>query len=130
MVDKIRLHATGKLPADYVENLGEGFDARCVKFLHVSYADLVDRVLTEGGSDEELLHWCFVRGRTPTDEEIQIWNEFMRKFAWNDQATPRLLWRLEQAGFKDRTDIQTMFAFIDLDEGRDPRDNPDPRPSA
>ena len=49
MLDKIRLHADGRLPADYVANLGDGFDARCCRFLRVSYADLRARAL-QGGS--------------------------------------------------------------------------------
>jgi len=28
---------------------------------------------------------------------------------------------LQESGFQDRTDIQTMFDYLDLDEGRDPR---------
>ena len=28
--------------------------------------------------------------------------------------------RLKEAGFENRTDIQTFFDFIELDEGRDP----------
>ena len=33
MLDKIRLHAEGKLPEDYHKALGGGFDARCCAFL-------------------------------------------------------------------------------------------------
>ena len=39
MLDKIRLHARGELPSDYHENLGKGFDEKCVKFLRVDYAE-------------------------------------------------------------------------------------------
>jgi gluconokinase len=30
MLDKIWLHAKGELPSDYHENLGKGFDEKCV----------------------------------------------------------------------------------------------------
>lgn len=119
MVDKVQLHAEGKLPPDYVENLGEAFDKRCLNFLRISYEPFRLRVL-KGGTDEELLEWCYQNGRRPTEEEVEIWNEFMRKRGWNDAGTERLIFRLEEAGYADRTDIQTMFDFIDLDEGRDP----------
>ena len=33
MLDKIRAHAKGELPPEYVEKLGSGFDGRCVRFL-------------------------------------------------------------------------------------------------
>jgi len=122
MFDKIRLHAAGKLPEDYHANLGKGFDARALTFLDLDYPSVVERVL-QGGTDEELLDWCFQRGYHPDDEEIEIWNEFMRKRGWNDDGTPTLLRRLQEIHCEHRTDIQTSFDFIELDEGRDPREN-------
>jgi gluconokinase len=120
MLDKIRLQEAGALPEDLRANLGIGFDERCVNFLHVKYPSLVERV-KQGGSDEEILDWTFGQGRKPCEEEIEIWNDFMRKRGWNDEISPRLKQRLEEGGFQDRTDIQTIFDYIDLDEGRDPR---------
>jgi hypothetical protein len=120
MIDKIRLHAGGQLPADYHANLGGGFDARCCSFLWVEYPMLVERV-KEGGTDEEILEWAFQQGRKPSPEEMEVWNEFMRKRGWNDEATSTLQRRLREGHFEDRTDIQTSFDYIDLDEGRDPR---------
>ena len=82
-LDKIRLHAAGRLPPGY--NLGTEdwtfFDARCTRFLGVDYAALRERVLL-GGSDEEMLNWCFQEGRKPNEEEIDIWNTFMAKRGW------------------------------------------------
>jgi gluconokinase len=121
MLDKIRLNAAGNLPPEYHANLGKGFDARALTFLDIDYPSLVERV-KQGGTDEELLEWCFQRGRHPKDEEIEIWNEFMRKRGWNDDGTPMVLKRLAEIDCEDRTDIQTSFDFIDLDEGRDPRE--------
>ena len=40
MLDKIRLHQAGALPADYHANLGGGFDERCVHFLWLEYPAL------------------------------------------------------------------------------------------
>jgi hypothetical protein len=122
MFDKIRLNAAGKLPEEYHPNLGKAFDARAITFLDIDYLSLVERV-KEGGTDDDLLKWCFQRGRHPSDEEIEIWNEFMRKRGWNDSGTATLVKRLAEAHFEHRTDIQTSFDFIDLDEGRDPREN-------
>jgi len=117
MLDKIRAHGRGELPADYQPNLGKGFDGRCVKLLGVDYNRLVERV-KQGGTDEEVLHWCFNAGRKASEEEIHIWNEFMRKFGWNDQGSEILNRRKKEAGMSDREDIETMFGFIDADEGR------------
>ncbi len=117
MIDKIRAHAKGELPADHVPALGKGFDGRCVRFLGVNYEDVVARA-KEGGSDDELLQWAFKKGRQPSEEEIEIWNEFMRKCGWNDDITEVLERRKGQSGFTDRDEIQTMFQYIDADEGR------------
>ncbi len=119
MLDKIRLQAAGKLPADYLGNLGGGFDERAVNFLWIDYPALVERV-KEGGNDEEILEWCQQRGRSPREEEIEVWNEFLRKRGWNDEASPRLAQRKQEGGFGARDDIQTFFDYIDLDEDRDP----------
>lgn len=119
MLDKIRLHQAGTLPEEYWQNLGGGFDERAVHFLRVDYAALTERV-KQGGTDTELLEWCFARGHRPGEEEIEVWNAFMSKRGWNDEMTPRLQQRLKEGGWENRTDIQTFFDFIDLDEGRDP----------
>jgi hypothetical protein len=118
MLDKIRAHAKGELPADWVPNLGIGFDKRCTQFLGVKYEDVVDRVLNKGDSDEEILRWVFERGRKPAEEEMEVWNEFMRKLGWNDEVTPTLERRKRESGLENRDDIQTMFQYIDADEGR------------
>lgn len=117
MLDKIRLHAQGKLPKDYHENLGKGFDERCLKFLKVGYPELIERVKL-GGTDQEILDWCFANGRKPSEEDIEVWNEFLRKRGWNDEMSERLLIRKKEIGAENRNDIQSFFDFIDADEGR------------
>ncbi|MDQ6860060.1 MAG: DUF5069 domain-containing protein [Verrucomicrobiota bacterium] len=117
MIDKIKAHAAGVLPADYEPNLGKGFDARCARFLRVEYTALVQRVL-HGGGDEDILLWCFTNGRRPEPDEIHVWNEYMRKVGWNDETSPTLMRRKKEAGMAGRSEIRTMFEFIDVDEGR------------
>ena len=119
MLDKIRLHSKGELPADYHANLGKGFDEKCVRLLRVNYDQLVERV-KKGGTDEEILQWCFSVGRRPSDDDLYVWNEFMRKRGWNDEVSETLKRRKSEAGMTDRIDIQTAFQFIDADEGRLP----------
>ena len=120
LLDKIRLHAAHQLPADYHANLGTGFDGRALSFLWIEYPALVARV-KQGGSDEQILEWAVSQGRQPSPEEIEVWNEFMRKRGWNDEMSERLAQRKSEGGISDRDDIQTFFAYIDIDEGRDPR---------
>src|SRR3954451_5715506 len=120
MLDKIRLHARGELASDYHENLGKGFDEKCLKFLRVGYEALVEPV-KKGGTDEEILDWCFTVGRKPIEDDIYVWNEFMRKRGWNDEVSEILARRKADAAMSDRSDIQTAFQFIDADEGRLPK---------
>jgi len=117
LLDKIRQHEKGQLPSEYQANLGRGFDASCITFLRVDYNQLVERV-KQGGADEEILQWCFAIGRRPTDDETYVWNEFMRKRGWNDELSATLKRRKKEAGMAGRSEIQTMFTFIDADEGR------------
>jgi hypothetical protein len=117
MLDKIRLHAAGKLPQDYLANLGGGFDGRSINFLWIDYPALVERVKF-GGTDDEILAWAVTQGRQPNPEDIEIWNDFMRKRGWNDESSARLAGRKKDGGLENRTDVQTFFDYIDADEGR------------
>ena len=120
LFDKIRLHAAHQLPADYHANLGTGFDGRALSFLWIEYPALAARV-KQGGSDEQILEWAVSQGRQPSPEEIEVWNEFMRKRGWNDESSERLSQRKNEGGFAARADLQTFFDYIDADEGRDPQ---------
>ena len=104
VLDKIRVHAKGDLPSDYHANLGKGFDEKCVRFLRVSYDQLVERV-KKGGTDEEILQWCFSVGRKPSEDDLYVWNEFMRKRGWNDEVSDILKRRKAEAGMSDRAKI-------------------------
>ena len=72
----------------------------------------------EGLSDTGDLEWCFATGRKPTEEETLIWNEFMHKRGWNDEAIEILNRRKRESRLSDRDDIRTVFHYIDADEGR------------
>ena len=118
MLDKIRLHAAGRLPADYVPNLARGFDGRCCNFLRVKHPELTARVL-QGGSDEEILAWCHEQGGQRTTEECEIWSNFMMKRGWRDGGTETLQTRIRESKLEGRP-IETFFDLIEFDEGRDP----------
>jgi Domain of unknown function (DUF5069) len=118
MLDKIRLLEQGKLPSEWAASKGSvnGFDGQCCHFLQVSYPALEERTL-EGEGDEEVLNWAFAQGRQPSDEEVEIWNAYLSKRCWRDQYTPRLHFRLQEAGLPIDAAL-TMFDCIDLEEGR------------
>lgn len=121
MLDKMRLAAAGKLPPGWETSRGVkspvSFDSLCCQFLRIQYAALEAETLKGDRTDEQLLDWAFQQGRQPTEEEIEVWNGFMTKRGWRDVITTRLNERLAQIGLPPGT-VQTMFEFIDLDEGR------------
>lgn len=118
MCSKIRLHAEGRLPDDYQEMRGQGFDARTCRYLSVRYEDVRSQVLS-GKSDEEVLAWCFENGRNLTDEEILIYNSFMSKRGWRDDETDGFIPEMIQKyGVPDNGQVITDFDLIEMDEER------------
>lgn len=88
MIDKIRQHSRGELGADYHANLGtpQSGDGMCCNFLRVDHAALTERVRA-GGSDDEILEWCYTTGRRLNEGDIMVWNGFVWKLGWNDFGT-------------------------------------------
>ena len=122
LLDKIRLHASGKLPSDY--NLGfnrpDTFDARFCRFWGVDFDTLTARTLA-GGTNEEIFDAIFA-GRLPLNEEqIRVWNGFLAKRGWRDEASTELAENKRELGFGDRDDVQTYVDLHDVDEGRQPK---------
>ncbi len=119
LLSKIRLHAVGELSPDYHDNLGKGADGFCAGFLRVDYEALTRRVL-EGGTDEQVLEWCFENGRRLNEDDMFVWNGFILKLGWRDPAARRLERVKASSGLSHRDDIQTMPDFFEVDEGRKP----------
>lgn len=117
MLDKIRLSAAGELPPDYQVNFGKGMDGRCTQYLRVDHAALVERV-KKGGTDDEIFEWCATNGRRLTDNDITIWNGFVGKRGYKDEATPVLEESKAKCGLGHRKDIETFFELFEVDEKR------------
>jgi uncharacterized protein DUF5069 len=122
MLDKIRSMAKGELSAEYMENFEKDFDQKCAMFLGVNY-ELVVNYVNDGLSDHAILQSCFGMGHRPSEGEIYMWNEFMRKRGWNDELTGRLEKEKKKHAMLSRSEIQTVFQFIDADSGRLVNDN-------
>jgi uncharacterized protein DUF5069 len=122
MVDQIRAHAKGQLPPDYQASLGKGLDEHCLDFLGVSY-ELVVEYVNSGLSDEAILQSCFGMGHRPSKAEIYMWNEFMFKRGWHDEASATLKQMKREEGLTARSEIETIFQLIDAAEGRAPHIN-------
>ena len=120
VLDKIRLNAAGQLPAGYHLGIMEGnrtFDDRLCRFLGLDFDALSARTL-EGGTDGEVLEWCFAEGRRPDAEQIEVWNAFLTKRGWRDSGSAGLLKGKSEAGLAHRDDLLAYFDLIDVEEGR------------
>lgn len=120
VIDKIRLHAARELPEGYHLGIVPGkrtFDDRLCKFLHIDFEALTHRVL-KGGSDEEVIDWCFTQGHQPDAEQIEIWNDFLAKRGWRDSGSTGVEQQKNESGLGHRDDIQTYFDLMDAEEGR------------
>lgn len=129
MLDKIRIHAAGNLPADYAENLGDAkptvFDGRICRFLRLPFATIQAHVVANpSATDTAILAWAesqsAAAGHPPrTDEECEIFSAFLMKRGWRDAGAPILAQRAAEPAAAGQP-IATMFDYIDFDEGRDP----------
>jgi hypothetical protein len=117
MVDKIRLHVQGELPADYHENFGadDALDGILAQFLEVEHRQIIQRT-SEGGSDEEILEWCCARGHRPNARQILVWNRFAEKLGWRDRTAATVIRVNQRLGLDGK--LATIFECIDADEGR------------
>jgi len=83
----------------------------------------VVQFVDEGLSDGAILQSCFVMGHRPSEAEIYMWNEFMLKRGWHDDAAQMLKQLKRQEGLIARSEIETIFQLIDVAEGRAPQPN-------
>ncbi len=120
MLHKIRLRAAGTPRVDFHANLGSGFDGRCCRFLGVEYPALRDRVLA-GGTDDEVLAWCFAHGKRANEEQELVWNKFMIKRGWRDEddgSTQNWSATRLRAAWPTGQTSSTFFDYYEVDEGR------------
>ena len=122
MLDKIRSLTRGELRPEYVEDFEQDFDEKCAMFLGVCYELLVDYV-NQGLTDQAILQSCFGMGHRRSEGEIHMWNEFMRKRGWNDELSGTLEDQKKKRAMLSRSEIKTMFQFMDADSGRMVNDN-------
>ncbi|MFI5337021.1 MAG: DUF5069 domain-containing protein [Opitutales bacterium] len=125
MLDKIRLRQAGRLPEDYHRNYGlsVGLDGQLCGFLGIEFKEVEARVQA-GGADAEIAEWIFSRALRPSRTQAHIWNEYLRKFGWNDRVTAYLRGLQQEMGLGDVPPC-TALDLIELNEGRTP---PPPRP--
>ena len=120
MLDKIRCHLRGELPEEYHPHFGLsiGLDGMLCGMLGIAHADLIER-MRDGGTDEEILEWCYARGIRLNRTQVHVWNEFARKLGWNDRVAQFLSKVKAEDGTSTETaDLTTAFEVMDYREGR------------
>jgi hypothetical protein len=119
-IDKVRFRQANELRPDYYELMGKGYDARIMAFLELDYAAFAEFVRS-GATDAECAEYVQKKGRPLNDHTILIWNDFASKRGWRDSGSEILEKFKAESGLASRTDIQTLFEYWEVDEGRAPR---------
>ena len=122
LIDKVRLHAQGQLPPDYVRNLlksGLTLDGRFLSFTGLDAEELRKNILSSQ-TDEEVLAWIEQNARPHSSEEKQKWAEAIDAYRPNPEwAEFRKQIYSDLASKIDVTAISGLD-MIDMDEGRIP----------
>lgn len=122
LIDKIRLHANGELPAEYIGNLlgkGTTLDHRLIQFAGLEGEKLREAILASK-SDNEVLAWVEKNGIPHTAEEKEAW---IREISAYRPAPGMVEFRKKYyPELAAKVDIGTLnvFDMIDMDEGRIP----------
>jgi hypothetical protein len=117
-IDKIRLQAAGKLPADYHDNFTKGFDGKWLEAAGVKAEDFIG-VVKNSITDGQVCDWVRQNVRT-TDSEKAEFNRFVLNRGTEDDETlrARLAQRKQDLGLAHRPDIKTFVDIIEADEKR------------
>jgi hypothetical protein len=122
LIDKVRLHAQGKLPSEYITNLlepGLTLDGRFLTFTGLD-AEELRRGILNSKTDEEILAWIERHAKPHTDDDKRRWIAEIEAYRPNAE---RAKWRREVykdiAAKIDPAELN-LFDLIDMDEGRIP----------
>jgi hypothetical protein len=126
LIDKVRLHARGQLPPEYVKNLlGQNpitLDSQFLAFTGLDGEELRNAILL-AESDEEVIDWVERRARPHSSAEKQEWAKKIESYradparlAYRKQVYPNLASHVDVGALN-------VFDLIDIDEGRIPVPN-------
>lgn len=122
MIDKVRLHAKGMLPPEYVPNLlapAPALDGRFLAFTGLDAEELRKAILA-AKTDTEVLAWV-ERNATPrTDSEKRQWMEEIDAYRPNAQWAEFRRKTYKEVAAKVDPATLSILDLIDMDEGRIP----------
>jgi hypothetical protein len=122
LIDKVRLHAQGKLPREYIGNLlkpGLTLDGRLLTFTGID-AEELRRAILAAKTDEKVLAWVEKHARPHADGEKRRWIAEIEAYRPNAEWAK---WRREvykEIAAKIDPATLNLFDLIDMDEGHIP----------
>ena len=122
LIDKVRLHAQGKLPPEYIGNLlkpGLTLDGRFLMFTGLD-AEELRRAILAAKTDEEVLIWIERHATPHTEAEKRKGIEEIEAYRPEAQAAQRRREVYKEVAVIVDPATLNVFDLIDMDEGRIP----------
>ena len=122
LIDKIRLHAQGILPPEYIANLlapSPNLDGRFLAFTGLD-TEALRKAILAAKTDAEVLAWVERNAKPHTEAEKRQWIEEVEAYRPNAQSAQ---WRREiykELAAKVDPATLSVLDLIDMDEGRIP----------
>jgi hypothetical protein len=120
LIEKVRLHAQGRLPAEYhLQLLGPELtlDGRFLAFTGVDREALRAAILA-APDDAAVLAWVERHAAAHTDEEKRAWAEAIDAYRPDVERAQRRARRYPEVAARFDVGAISVFDLIDLDEGR------------
>jgi hypothetical protein len=122
LIDKVRLHAQGKLPPEYVENLlkpGLTLDGHFLTFTGLD-AEKLRKFIMSVRTDEAVLAWVEQNARPHSAEEKRKWAEAINAFRPDPVYAERRRQIYRELAERVNVAAASILDLIDMDEGRPP----------
>ena len=122
LIDKVRLHAQGKLPPEYIGNLlkaGLTLDGRLLTFTGLD-AEELRRAILAAKTDEEVLIWVERHAKPHTEAEKQRWITEIEAYRPNAESARRRREVYKEVASVIDPATLNVFDLIDMDEDRIP----------
>jgi hypothetical protein len=116
-VDKIRLHAAGKLHSQYQENFTKGFDGHWLKSAGLD-ADSFVAFVKSTVADGQVADWVAQNVKKSEAEKTAFNNYVLNRGRDEQSAADRLAMRKAESNLAHRHDITCFVDYIDADEQR------------
>jgi hypothetical protein len=120
LIDKVRLHAQGKLPPEYIGNLlkpGLTLDGRLLTFTGLD-AEELRRAILVAKTDEEVLTWVERHAKPHTEAEKRKWIAEIEAYRPNAESAQRRREVYKKVASVIDPATLSVFDLIDMDEGR------------